>query len=485
MKKFTKVGLLLGILPLALVSVHAGTDAVQDKKQAVSTGTDKVVSTDNNALIDALVKKGVLTDEEAKGIEADLQKQAQTTPGGFLKLGSDADKGLRIYGDARLRYQWNNAATAGPGNENHDQSRYRLRVRLGADYQFAENWKAGVRLETGTKSDSANTDFGGFFSKDNAGIYVGLAYLEYESATPSLLGASIGDYVDFRAGKILQPFFNNNDLLWYSEVNPEGFSEQIGWKDVGTDGLDLNLRAGQFITSNVNEDKGASSVIGSDSFLFIAQGESKYRFDKNLTLSVAPSFISETNDKAQTSTNNQDGGVGTGSFDSGQVPTAGGYTYLGYINVVTIPIELNWKAFGQPNRLYGSWGYNTTADDRARVYGLKGGGNQLFNVGYQIGDTKKKGHWQLSAEYRYVEAASYDSFLTDSNFASNYLNQQGFIVRGAYAFTDNIWGGVSYFHSNSINGDITPVQGLTASSNTAASVIKQVDLLQLDLNWKF
>ncbi|MDR0533820.1 MAG: putative porin, partial [Verrucomicrobiales bacterium] len=290
-----KCGLWIATLFLTLNGLQAGVNA-KEATDLSSVSTNQA-SAGSNALIDVLVKKGILTNDEAQGIEEDLLQQEQAHPGGFLQLGSKADIGLLFYGDARLRYQWNNAQT--PAN-NNDQSRYRLRVRLGADYQFAENWKAGVRLETGTKSDSANTDLGGYFSKDNAGIYVGLAYLEYETAKPTLFGEGIADYLDFRAGKILQPYFNN-DLLWYSEVNPEGFAEQIGWKDVSVDGFDVNLRGGEFITSNVDETK---ATAGSDAFLFVAQAEGKYHFEKDAYVTLAPSFISETNDRADT----QDGG---------------------------------------------------------------------------------------------------------------------------------------------------------------------------------
>jgi hypothetical protein len=461
---------------------QAGIDSIP---VASTTAKTEKMTGDNNALIEALVQKGILSGVEAENIAATMQKQNQSAPGGFLQLGSKAVTGLRLYGDARIRYQWNNASTEGPANQNHDQDRYRLRVRLGVDYQFAENWKAGVRLETGTKSDSANTDFGGFFSKDNMGMNIGLAYLEYESATPSLFNNSIGDYIDFRAGKILQPFFNN-DLLFYSEINPEGFAEQIGWKDVGVEGLNLNLRGGEFIISNVNEDSSwvAGQTPSSDQFLFIGQAEARYNFDKNAYVSVAPSFITETDGSAYITANQQDGNA---AFDTSQLPQVNGYTYFGRIDVVTLPVEVNWQAFGLPHRVYGSWGYNLSANDRARVYGLRdGGGNQLFNVGYQLGDTKKKGHWQFIAEYRFIEAAAYDSFLTDSNFFSlNYLNQQGFILRAAYAFTDNVWLTAAYNHTNAIDGNATPVKGLTASSTTASSLIKQVDMFQIDLNWKF
>jgi len=443
-----------------------------------------LLAQDNDALLDALVKKGVLSKDEAQQIQGDWGQQQKSKAGSFLQVGSTADQQLRLYGDVRLRYQWENAQTPYVNDQNHDKSRYRYRLRTGADYVFAENWKAGVRLETSPRSNTASTDFGGFFSKDAGGIYVGLAYLEYETSTPMLLGSSFADYADFRAGRMMSPFLIPM-AYWCTDISPEGFAEQIGWKDVATDGLDLTLRGGQYLTSNVNEDAPLGSGFnehGSDQFMFLVQSEFKYRFDKDLSLTVAPLYLGETNGHANGKTD-QDGGA---YFDGGANPmNADGEIILGHMNVIQIPVELTWKSFGKPNKLYGDWGYNFSADERAEAFGMiSGGGNQFFNIGYQIGDTAKKGHWQLGVEYRYTEAMAYDPYLLDSNFALNYANQQGVVLSGAYAFTDNIWGVVSWYMSNPIyGGGSTPVRGINANAN--GDLIGSVNVVQVDLNWKF
>jgi hypothetical protein len=384
----------------------------------------------------------------------------------------------------RLRYQWDNAETAYNADANHDKSRYRYRVWVGADYVFAENWKAGVRLETSPRSNSASADFGGFFSKDAAGVYVGLAYLEYETTAPLFLGSSLADYADVRMGKLVSPFFIPM-AYWCMYITTQGLAGQIGWKDVMADGLDVTLRGGQYLTSNVNEDIPLSAGFteyGSDQFMFLAQAEFKYHFDKDMTLTVAPTYLAETNGHAN-GRNDQDGGA---YFDGGANPVnANGEIILGHLNVIQIQVEIAWQSFGKPNKIYGDWGYNFSADERAGAFGMSGGaGNQFFNIGYQVGDTARKGHWQLGVEYRYTEAMAYDPYLLDSNFALNYANQRGIVLSGAYAFRDNIWGVISWYMSNPIYGSSsTPVRGINA--NADGDLIGSVNMVQFDLNWRF
>src|SRR5687768_1089471 len=59
------------------------------------------------ALVDALVKKGILTDQEAEEIRADMSKEFATTPAGKLNLNSSVTE-MKLYGDLRLRYQYDN-----------------------------------------------------------------------------------------------------------------------------------------------------------------------------------------------------------------------------------------------------------------------------------------------------------------------------------------------------------------------------------------
>src|SRR5471030_2780569 len=85
MKNTTKrVFAIAGVLALDFTAVKAQTDG---------------------ALLDALVKKGVLSDQEAEDIRANEAKDYATTSAGKLTL-SDHVTNLKLYGDARMRYDY-------------------------------------------------------------------------------------------------------------------------------------------------------------------------------------------------------------------------------------------------------------------------------------------------------------------------------------------------------------------------------------------
>src|SRR5271155_2293948 len=59
---------------------------------------------ENGALLDALVKKGVLSDQEAEDIRASEEKDYATTAASKITLSSSI-KSITFYGDLRLRYE--------------------------------------------------------------------------------------------------------------------------------------------------------------------------------------------------------------------------------------------------------------------------------------------------------------------------------------------------------------------------------------------
>src|SRR5476651_194089 len=84
MKSVTKRMIALaGMLAIGLVAARAQSDG---------------------ALLDALVKKGVLSDQEAEDIRADETKDYSRTSASKLSI-SDYVKKLQFYGDGRLRYE--------------------------------------------------------------------------------------------------------------------------------------------------------------------------------------------------------------------------------------------------------------------------------------------------------------------------------------------------------------------------------------------
>src|SRR5215510_9247930 len=72
---------------------------------------------DNGALLDLLVRKGLITDQEAEDVRADLIKENAATSAGKLKLSTPVTE-LELYGDARLRYEVRSGKTAAPDTIN-------------------------------------------------------------------------------------------------------------------------------------------------------------------------------------------------------------------------------------------------------------------------------------------------------------------------------------------------------------------------------
>src|SRR5262245_39429439 len=148
---------------------------------------------DAGALLDLLVKKKLINDQEAEEVRAELTKQVSETSGGKWKLSTPITE-IELYGDVRMRYEYRAGRTdddplAAPGagvaarNDWQERERERYRLRIGLRGTLADDWFFGVRLETSTSPRSTNVTIGddsgvnGPFSKDSDRISVGQAYL--------------------------------------------------------------------------------------------------------------------------------------------------------------------------------------------------------------------------------------------------------------------------------------------------------------------
>src|SRR6201987_4092823 len=102
---------------------------------------------------------------------------------------------LELYGDIRLRYQYNGGETRDRGegfsNDWQERERERYRLRLGLRGTLLDDWFFGVRLETNNSNRSTNVTFGddtassspgggGPFAKGDDTVYVGQAYGGYK-----------------------------------------------------------------------------------------------------------------------------------------------------------------------------------------------------------------------------------------------------------------------------------------------------------------
>ena len=511
----------------------------------LALGLSAVKAQSDGALLDALVKKGVLSDQEAEDIRASSAADYAKTPAGKLGL-SDSVSKLTIYGDARLRFEYIDekaqVGTTGAGNNIVERNRYRLRV--GADYTLTDNFKAGVELESALGNDTANQTFGNAYGKDT--INVGLVFLQWKPV----------DFLTITGGKQRNPIYTT-DLVWDPDINPEGASEVASWTfpvDFGGDdapassdpkdakaisapihtpsnmSLTIGFTAFQGIYSDNQEFNGqpVAPVVQdhTDIWQFVEQVPIQFNFDKTTFVKIVPGFdtylgggnAGSSFSAAPTNTANA-AGSGTVFFTS---PVASDD-----LAIITAPGEVDFKAFELPFKAY--WDFAANLDGKQRVQsvylgnGLVAGGttaaaqaqnrtlgdNIAWLAGLQVGQNKKKGDWSLKADYRQVGLGSIDPNLNDSDWGDSFLNQQGVKVQSSYNFTDFLTGTLTYYDSwayksNLLNGvGSSSPAGLPLAGGGGAAVgggtaglagtslagnlvgASTVQRVQVDLMWKF
>src|SRR5262249_475961 len=153
---------------------------------------------DAGALLDLMVKKRLITDQEAEEVRGELIKESASTAAGKWKLSTPITE-LELYGDIRLRYEYRGgrlpSTNSGDFGQDHlndwyERHRERYRLRVGLRGTLADDWFFGLRLETNASARSTNVTFGGDtstsspggggpFAKGDDGIFVGQAYFGY------------------------------------------------------------------------------------------------------------------------------------------------------------------------------------------------------------------------------------------------------------------------------------------------------------------
>src|SRR5256885_3861890 len=188
---------------------------------------------DAGALLDLLVRKKIINDQEAEEVRAELTKEGAATSAGKWKLSTPITE-LELYGDARLRYEYRSGQMEGgvsPPNDWQERKRERYRLRIGLRGVLADDWFFGVRLETSQNPRSTDVTFGndtsttsgstttfnGPFAKNSDGINVGQAYLGYKGFRD----------ITLTGGRMPNPLVTTL-MVWDADINPEGAAEQ--WK---------------------------------------------------------------------------------------------------------------------------------------------------------------------------------------------------------------------------------------------------------------
>jgi len=262
---------------------------------------------EDSALLDALVKKGVLSDQEAEDIRADEDKEYSSTAASKINLSSSI-KSITFYGDLRLRYELRDGTTpSGLSGQSgitsnagsQDRNAWRYRLRFGFKGDLYDNFFYGIRAATNPYYDRSgnvtfgHSDDGGVFGKGYSEMGIDLVYLGWKPTSD----------ITLEGGQILNPLYTTN-LIWSDDINPTGAAEM--YDHAFDNGLEIFATAGQYIIS-ASEGNGITNTIlgqtgngasGADNFnnawMFAEQVGFKFKFNDDTAIKMGATIYNYT-----------------------------------------------------------------------------------------------------------------------------------------------------------------------------------------------
>jgi hypothetical protein len=481
---------------------------------AAQTNSDAAVAAQNNAngannaLLNTLIRKGILTEDEAKQIQKESDASQANAMSNAVAASKwklpDAIKSIGLYGDLRLRYEYRGVDNV-PGlyPNTFERERFRYALRLGIKGEMTDNINYGVRLETSTNPRSPWVTFGDDSNptpsdKHSDAINVGQIYIGWHPC----------ENFQMTVGRMPMPLYTT-PMVWDSDINPEGAFEKFSW-DVGDTHLFADF--GQFDYQNPSS---STFFPSSDVFLLAWQAGAKVDVAKDMYFEIAPVLYNYTGVGSTNGANlglvlpytgQGQGGVNV-NFNGGSAFNQNGINDL---LVLEIPAEYDFPIVTSPlgklqGRFFGDFAYNLDGKQRAETAASVGGLSKAYTdevkayqIGFGVGSggptygptqglvygtTSKKYTWEARAYWQHVEQYALDVNLLDSDFFEGRANLEGYYLAFAYSLTDSLVGTLHLGYAQPINTALG-----TGGNNLDIPGINPINhyrLLQLDLALRF
>jgi hypothetical protein len=434
MARKTTLNLMVHRTALGLCALAAGVGIAAPHATAQSA----------DALIDKLLEKGILSAEEARELRSEANEDF--TKAYRVKSGMpEWVTSLKFYGDFRGRFE-------GFYSDNEafvDRNRFRYRLRLGATVTMQDQLEVGVRLgsgdlegirdlRTGTDPISGNQTFQNNASKK--GIFLDLAYAKWSPIATTDWSGSLA------IGKIENPFVFS-DAVFDHDYTPEGAGLGLAYRFNENQSLALN--AGGFVLDEISADSDDPHLVGAQ-----LRWSSKWTPELATTVGVAGMVIGGRENLTNADVPNINAGnsrtpEGALVYDYNPVVVDAAVTY-------TLPeFPLHNAPF--PIRIGGEYVYNPAAPDR----------NRSYSVGVSFGRAGKRGLWELSYRYKYLEGDSWYEEFVDSDFGAFYAAAAEGMGFSGYAAGTNTRGHVA-------RASYSPFNALTLSLTTLISELIDV-----------
>ena len=479
----------------------------------LALGAINAQAQDNGALLDLLVRKKIISDQEAEEIRGELTKEFSQAPAGKLKISQPLTE-LEIYGDGRVRYEIREGNSGPPStivtnrNDAQQRNRQRYRLRLGLRGTLMDDFFFGLRLETSASSRSTNVTFGddaGPFGKTSDAINVGQLYVGYRGFRD----------ITLTAGRMPNPFITTS-MVWDGDINPEGLAQQYkhtfnlsfgggaaaSTGDYSKDGktmtaavveepfklgIDVFANFGQFVYDDQNPENGLGAppvangrrIPENDAYLLGYQIGARFKFPHNMYFQIAPTIYHYSgygNDFNTFYSGDPNFRVGANTITPNQVG-------INSLLIFEMPAEFGFKIGELPARVFSDFAVNLDAEDRARAAGrpLEDDERYAYQIGVGIGQLKAKGEWQVQVFWQHAEQYSLDPNLVDSDIFDSRLNMEGVAFQAGYAISDAVTFNLTYAYGEQINKRL----GTGGVGDIGVNPLRQYQLFQADLNFKF
>jgi polyhydroxyalkanoate synthesis regulator phasin len=384
---------------------------------------------DVDILLNKLVEKNILTKEEAKGLSDEMKKDGEKekkVTAGAVKEGFELPKWIKnteVKGDVRIRYQ--SQDTDNDGRVSRDRGR--IRARLGVVSKPNDKWEGAIGLATGGSDPrSTNQTLENTFQTPD--IRLDYAYAKYSPIKS----------ISIMAGKIANPIWGTKDLLWDTDIYPDGLAATLSFKV--KDNLEIFATPAYFLLDEYSSSK-------SDPTMAVLQSGIKTKINKNVDLKFAAAYYNfshmKGNDFSEHSSNSNT-----------RIPTTNNWLYE--YDGITLDGEIAFKLsekikLVESLSLFGQY-VNSDADAN----------NKGFLYGFSFGDKSIKAakDWQVKVNYRKLEKDAWADFLPDSDFYNGATDVKGMEYELIIGLAKNITLGLDYYHAKPILGNTTRKEGL-------------------------
>jgi hypothetical protein len=405
----------LGVLGILLLSAQGAVAGNVDAK-----------------LLDILLANGSITKAQHAELSADLEseKREQQAASGD-KVSAEEFAAFRqkagwaatttLKGDMRVRHETIDVSGEPDFSGSRNKERQRIRARIGAFTQVNPQVEMGIQVASGSSADrrSTNDNLDNYF--DRKPIWIDLAYVDFHpAAAPGLKTV---------AGKMKQQWTSMGDMIWDSDINPEGLSAAYTAK---TGSMTWFGSGGYFVVKDAVDAEGFE--LSHDLALYQAQLGTAFELGDALRLTLGTSIYDFNNDKYGSTSSFRTNGNTTDRFSLLEL--------FGQVDVNGLPLPLS---------LYGQYVQNRDARDLGAVQGAS------EDTGLMLGLRTSVSGLAIDYSYRDVEANAVVGGFTDSDFALGYTDASGHRLKLKYELLKNFSIGATWIMADS---DAVSSQGL-------------------------